>query len=70
MVGWFGFNLKACAPGFYVPFVLTVTASVQVVGGHPVFASLIVPALGRGGHGAPTRLASPATDWDCWRRRC
>jgi zinc/manganese transport system permease protein len=49
LAGWFGFNLKTSALGFYLLFALTVTASVQVVGVYLVFASLIVPALGAAG---------------------
>lgn len=45
LLAWFVLGWRHSAPGFYVLFALTITASVQVVGIYLVFASLIVPAL-------------------------
>ncbi len=43
---WFTIGKKFGRLGFYALFAVTVTASVQLVGVYPVFASLILPALG------------------------
>ncbi|MDA8108430.1 MAG: metal ABC transporter permease [Betaproteobacteria bacterium] len=45
LAAWFGLGRRLGAPGFYLVFAVSVTASVQLVGVYLVFASLIVPAL-------------------------
>ena len=46
LVAWFGFGKRLGRIGFYVLFAIAVTASVQLVGVHLVFGTLILPALG------------------------